>query len=124
MKQVTITVEGHCYRNGEEAAVGKYSAIIEYKGHQKTLDGIESGSTSNAIVLRGTVDAIKALTQPCEIEVRTNSGYVVQTAESMHAYAKNGFCNKAGGQIANLSLWKELIAAGKNGKHHIKFVKA
>lgn len=123
MKKITLFVSGSCTRNGSEEAVGKYTATLDYNGHQKTIDGFESHSSNNAIVLRGTIEGVKSLKEPCEIEVKTNSGYVCSTASNIRAYAKNGFKNKAGADIANLPLWKELIDVGKKGQHHLVFVK-
>ena len=129
MKQVNLYADGSCTNQGQETSVGGWNAILQYNDHDKMINGYESHTTGQKMVLRAIIEGIKILREPCEIKILTNSDYVCTTASKMRQYISNGWKNTAGKEIANKELWEELISVGngstlpetKAGKHKIIF---
>jgi ribonuclease HI len=123
MKQVKIYTDGSCRDNGMETAVGGWSALLQFGGHDKLIKGYESHTTNNKMELRAVIEGVKALHEPCEIEVLTDSNYVVNGAADVRRFIRRNWRNRAGREIVNKELWQELIEVGNKGKHHITFTK-
>lgn len=119
---VRLYANSTCIKNGTESSSGGWCAILRYgTSHEKTLKGFESSTTQNKMALRAIIEGVKALSKPCEVTVIVNSRYIVDTSGSMKDFKSRGWKTKAGVQMANLDLWQELIAAGKEGGHHMNF---
>ena len=116
MYQVTIHTDGACSRNGAKNAIGGYGAIIVFGDKEKIIRGFEVGTTNNRMELTAVIKGVLALKKPCQIQVVTDSQYVVTGCKSMKAWLqKKDFPNK--------DLWIQLIEAGNKGGHKIKVVK-
>lgn len=116
MYQVTIHTDGACSRNGAKDAIGGYGAIIVFGDHEKIVRGCEIGTTNNRMELTAVIQGVLALKKPCEIQVVTDSQYVVSGCKSMKAWLKKK-------DFPNKDLWIQLIKAGNDGGHRIKVVK-
>lgn len=113
MFDIMIHTDGACSGN---PGIGGYGAIIVCKGHEKIVAGYKEYATNNAMELQAVVEALKALTKPCQITVSTDSQYLCSCVKHNKAWltAENR---------PNRDLWVELIEVGLKGKHKIKFVK-
>ena len=119
MYQVTIYTDGACSRNGAKNAInaiGGYGAIIICNGHEKIVRGNAVATTNNRMELTAVIEAVKVLKKPCQIQVITDSQYVIQGAKSMRAWLQKK-------DLINKDLWIQLIEAGNKGSHKIKFTK-
>lgn len=113
---IVIYTDGACSRNGSKNAIGGYGAIIKFGEHEHIVRGYAIGTTNNRMELTAVVEAIKALKKPCDVQVITDSQYVIQGGKSMRAWLqKKDFPNK--------DLWIQLIEAGNKGSHKIRFLK-
>ena len=108
MKQVTIYTDGACSGN---PGPGGWGAILVYQGKEKELSGGEKSSTNNRMELTGAIMALKALKEPCAVELYTDSQYLSNAISLgwMESWKKRGWKRKDG-EVKNPELWKELDA--------------
>ena len=78
MKQVTIYTDGACSGN---PGPGGWGAILQYGEHRKELSGGERNTTNNRMELTGVIRALQALTEPCVVELYSDSKYVIDALE-------------------------------------------
>ena len=76
MKKVTIYTDGACSGN---PGPGGWGAILSYNGHTKELSGGDPATTNNRMELMGAISALEALTEPCEVELYSDSKYLVDS---------------------------------------------
>lgn len=98
---VTIHTDGACKGN---PGIGSWAAILEYGKHKKELSGVEANTTNNRMELQGAIQALKALTKPCIVELYTDSSYV---QKGMSEWI-NGWKTKNWKNVKNVDLWLEL----------------
>ena len=75
---VTIYTDGACSGN---PGPGGYGAILMYGAHKKELSGGNPNTTNNRMELMGVITALKALNRPCQVDLYTDSQYVVNAIE-------------------------------------------
>ena len=73
MKKIEIFTDGACSGN---PGPGGWGAILRYEGHEKELSGYEAETTNNRMELKAVIEAVKAVNQPCEITITSDSAYV------------------------------------------------
>ena len=73
MKKIEIFTDGACSGN---PGPGGFGAILRYNEHIKEISGGEAETTNNRMELRGVIEALKALKEPCEVTVTSDSKYV------------------------------------------------
>lgn len=115
MFQVTIYTDGACSRNGAKNAIGGYGTIIVCGEHEKIIRGHAIGTTNNRMELTAVIAGVLALKKPCQIQVMTDSQYVVSGAKSMRTWLQKK-------DLPNKDLWLQLIEAGNKGGHKMKFI--
>lgn len=115
MYQVTIYTDGACSKNGAKNAIGGYGAILKFGEHEKVVRGNAIGTTNNRMELSAVIAAILALKKPCQVQVITDSQYVINGAKSMKAWLQKK-------DLPNKDLWLQLIEAGNKGGHRIRFL--
>ena len=115
-KKVEIFTDGSCLGN---PGAGGWCAILRYKNSEKILKGGEQDTTNNRMELLAVINSLKALKEPCEIELYSDSTYVLKGLnEWLHNWIKKNFKN-----VKNVDLWKEYIKVSKLHKIHINWVK-
>ncbi|TQR32384.1 ribonuclease HI [Campylobacter sp. MIT 99-7217] len=111
MKKIEIYTDGSCLKN---PGFGGWAYILRYKNNEKEGFGAQADTTNNQMELRAIIEALKALKEPCEISLFTDSNLMVQSInEWLEGWIKKDFKGKK-----NVSLWKEYLEAAKT--HHIK----
>ena len=82
MKKVEIYTDGACSGN---PGPGGWGAILRYRGAQqvfeKELSGGEAETTNNRMELTAFLTAVSQLKEPCEIELYSDSQYVINALE-------------------------------------------
>ena len=73
MKEVTIHTDGGCEGN---PGPGGWAAVLEHGVHKKELAGGEPATTNNRMELQAAISALRALTEPCQVTLFTDSVYV------------------------------------------------
>ena len=120
ISDVVIYTDGACSGN---PGPGGWAAILMAGGAKKELSGGEANTTNNRMELMGVISGLKALTRPCNVEVHSDSAYVVNAFSQnwIGKWASNGWKNSAKADVANADLWKELLELTKI--HNVTFVK-
>lgn len=117
MKTVNIYTDGACSGN---PVPGGWGVVLEYKGRKKELCGKSASTTNNRMELTGVIEALRALNEPCSVNLYTDSKYVVDSINLwMPKWLKNGWTTAGRKPVANKDLW--LIISGLLKVHEVKF---
>ncbi|NCB29640.1 MAG: ribonuclease HI [Clostridia bacterium] len=74
MKKVTIYTDGACSGN---PGPGGWGAILQYGAHEKELSGGDPSTTNNKMELTAVIEALRLLREPCEVDLYSDSKYVI-----------------------------------------------
>ena len=106
MKTVNIYTDGACRGNPGD---GGWGALIEYENVSKEYFGGEKNTTNNKMELRAAIEALKALKEPCIVNLTTDSKYVMQGITLwIENWKKNNWKNSAKKDVKNKDLWVQL----------------
>ena len=119
MKHVDIYTDGACRGN---PGPGGWGAILVFGVHEKELSGGEEHTTNNRMELRGAIAALKALKEPCEVTLTTDSRYVAEAVNNGWAvgWRERGWRRADKSPALNTDLWEELL--GLLETHKVTFV--
>ena len=122
MKIVTIYTDGACSGN---PGPGGWGAILEYAGHEKELSGGEKQTTNNRMELMGVISALKELKEPCEVELYSDSKYVMDALSLGWAkgWRARGWKRADKKPALNPDLWAELLDLCETHTVHCHWVK-
>ncbi|WP_200763133.1 ribonuclease HI [Nitrosophilus alvini] len=113
MKKIYLYSDGSSLGN---PGPGGFCTIIRYKKHEKIIKGAEPHTTNNRMELRAVIEGLKALKEPCEVVIYSDSNYVVKAInEWLPGWIKKDFKN-----VKNVDLWKEYLEISK--PHKIKAI--
>lgn len=103
---VTIHTDGACRGN---PGPGGWGALLEYGDNQRLLYGGELNTTNNRMELTAVIKALQALKFNCQIELYTDSKYVLQgITDWMANWKKRNWRTADKKPVKNVDLWKEL----------------
>ncbi|MGB2078435.1 MAG: ribonuclease HI [Vibrio sp.] len=107
-KQVEIFTDGSCLGN---PGPGGYGIVLRYKGHEKYLSQGYQLTTNNRMEMMAAIVALQSLTEPCLVELTTDSQYVRQgITQWIHNWKKRNWQTSAKKPVKNADLWKLLDA--------------
>lgn len=108
MSEIEIFTDGACLGN---PGAGGWGAILRYKEVEKELSGAEEQTTNNRMEMKAVIEALKALTRPCNITLYTDSKYVMNgVTEWLQGWKQNRWRTSAKKEVKNIDLWQELDA--------------
>lgn len=88
---------------------GGWGVILSYASRQKTLSGFEPETTNNRMELTAAIEGLRALTRPCEVDLNTDSKYVLQGInEWIENWKANGWKTATRKPVKNADLWNLL----------------
>jgi len=102
---VTIYTDGSCQGN---PGPGGWAAILRFGRHERELSGGEGETTNNRMELRAALEAVRALTEPCEVTLYTDSEYLKRGITEWLPNWKRRNWRRKGGKLANVDLWMKL----------------
>ncbi len=119
--KVTIYTDGSA--RGNPDGPGGYGVVIIYidpKGgrHVKEIsEGFEK-TTNNRMELMGVIAGLEALNRPCEIDLYSDSQYVIKafTDHWIDNWIKKNWKKSDGKPVLNIDLWQRLLTAAKPHK--------
>lgn len=124
MKKVTIYTDGAA--RGNPNGPGGYGAVLEYVDangnlHTKEISAGYQKTTNNRMELTGLIRALECLNGPCEIDLYSDSKYVVDAFNQrwVESWLKKGWKKSDNKPVKNIDLWKKLLAVKK--PHRITF---
>lgn len=118
MKRVTIFTDGSCLGN---PGPGGWAAILRFGRHEKELTGGEPVTTNNRMEMMAAVQALSALKEPCEVELWSDSQYLINAFEKkwVDTWLRNGWRTAAKEPVKNVDIWEQLIELTR--KHKVRF---
>ena len=122
MKKIEIFTDGACSGNPGK---GGWGAILRFGEHQKELSGGEKNTTNNRMELTAVIEALKALKEPCEVVITTDSKYVSDAVTLGWAenWRKNGWKKADKKPALNVDLWEQLLELLSQHKVTFNWVK-
>lgn len=106
MKKIEIFTDGACRGN---PGPGGWGAILRYNGREKELFGGETETTNNRMELTAAIEALRALKEPCEVILTTDSQYVRKgISEWLAQWKQRGWRTAAKQPVKNADLWRAL----------------
>ena len=106
---------------------GGYGAVLLYVDpagveHRKELSCGYRSTTNNRMELLAVIVALEALLRPCQVEVHSDSQYVVNAFNQhwVQGWLKKGWKNSQKQPVKNVDLWKRLLAAKE--PHQVSWV--
>jgi ribonuclease HI len=122
MKHVTIYTDGACSGN---PGPGGWGAILEYQGQEKELSGGAQETTNNRMELMGVISALEALKEPCEVDLYSDSQYIIHAVEKGWAvrWQANGWMRNKKERALNSDLWERLLSLLQGHKVTFHWVK-
>ena len=120
MKLVEIYTDGACSGN---PGPGGWGVILRYLDVQKELSGYEPETTNNRMEMTAAIMAMRALKEPCQIELYTDSSYLCNAFNKkwIESWLRKGWKTAAGKAVENQDLWQALIQL--TDVHHVTFHK-
>ena len=104
--RVVIHTDGACRGN---PGPGGWGVVLRYNGNLKKLKGYEPETTNNRMELKAVIEGLRALTRSCDIELHTDSKYVMHgITEWLNNWKRNGWRTAARKPVKNIDLWQQL----------------
>ena len=114
MKHVDIFTDGACSGN---PGPGGWGAVLRYGETEKDLCGGEAETTNNRMELLAAITALTSLKTQCEVDLYTDSKYVMDgIGKWIHGWKKNGWKTADKKPVKNGELWQALDAANQSHK--------
>lgn len=109
MKTVEIFSDGACRGN---PGPGGWGALLRFGDVEKPLFGGEQHTTNNRMELTAALEALNALTEPCKVDLTTDSQYVRKgITEWIEGWKARGWKTAAKKPVKNQDLWEALDTA-------------
>ena len=120
MANIKIYTDGACSGN---PGPGGYGAILIYNGIEKEVSGGEKNTTNNKMEMMAVIKGLEMLKEPCEVEVYSDSAYVVNSIEKgwIYSWKKNGWRKADKKEVKNIDLWEKLLKLMET--HKVTFLK-
>jgi len=112
---------------GNPDGPGGYGTILEYvdsqgKLHTKEIsEGFEK-TTNNRMELMAVIAGLEALNRPCDVNLYSDSKYVVDAFNQnwIDSWIKKGWKRGKNEPVKNIELWQRLLKAKE--PHHVTFI--
>ena len=120
MEKVIIYTDGACSGN---PGPGGWGSILMYKENKKEISGGNPNTTNNIMEITAVIEALKLLKHECEVQVYSDSAYVVNAFNQgwIYNWKKNNWKTASKEPVKNKELWEELYGFTK--MHKIEFIK-
>lgn len=117
MKDITLITDGACLGN---PGPGGWACILRYNSHTRELYGSERRSTNNRMELTAVIQGLRALKEPCRVQVVTDSQYVKDgITQWIHGWKRRGWLTATRTPVKNQELW---IALDEQvGRHQVRW---
>lgn len=124
LQHVTVYTDGSSRGN---PGPGGYGAVLLYtdpagQEHRKELSCGYAKTTNNRMELLAVIVALEALLRPCDVEVHSDSQYVVNAFKQhwVDGWLRKGWKTASKQPVKNVDLWKRLLAAKE--QHRVSWV--
>lgn len=105
-KKIEIFTDGSCLGN---PGPGGWAALLSFQGKRRMIQGNTAETTNNRMELTAVIEALKVLKESCEIELYTDSKYVMDGAQVwMINWKKKNWMRNKKEPVKNVDLWQAL----------------
>lgn len=123
--KVSIYTDGSA--RGNPDGPGGYGTILSFidgKGveHRRELSCGFKKTTNNRMELMAVIAGLEALTKPCQVDLYSDSQYVIKAFNEhwIDGWIKKGWKRGKNEPVKNVDLWKRLLEAKKI--HEVNFI--
>ena len=113
MTKVQIYTDGSARGNPGN---GGYGAVLEYRAsngklYTKEISGGYRRTTNNRMELMAVIAAMEELNRPCEIELYSDSQYIINAFNKgwIYSWQRKGWVRGKNDPVKNIDLWKRLL---------------
>ncbi len=103
---------------------GGWGVLLRYGDKEKTLHGGEPMTTNNRMELMAVIEGLQALNKTCQIDLTTDSKYVLSgITEWLPNWKRRGWKTASKKPVLNMDLWQrldELVAGHEIEWHWVK----
>lgn len=114
--KVTIYTDGAA--RGNPNGPGGYGAVIQYQApdgklHEREYSQGYIKTTNNRMELLAAIVALEALIRPCQVELYSDSSYLINAFNQhwIDGWKKKGWKRGKNEDVKNKELWQRLLAA-------------
>ena len=118
MKGVEAFTDGACRGN---PGPGGWGVLLVFNGRRRELKGGEGHTTNNRMELTAAIEALRALSEPCQVDLYTDSVYVRDgITKWLPAWRRRGWRTASRTPVKNKDLWLSLdeISNGHQVRWH------
>ena len=118
-KHVDIYTDGACRGN---PGPGGWGTILVYNGIEKEMCGGEKETTNNRMELTAVIEGLRALREPCDVTLYSDSKYVIDALKLgwVYSWKQKNWRKSDGMKELNDDLWKVLVEEYE--KHSVTLV--
>lgn len=116
MQEVKLFSDGSARSNPD--GPGGYGTVLQFRDargelHEKELSQGYRRTTNNRMELLGCIAGFEALNHPCEVQVYSDSRYLVDAFNQhwIENWIRNDWKRGKSGAVKNIDLWKRLLRA-------------
>lgn len=120
MDKVLIYTDGACSGNPGK---GGWASILIHKEHKKEISGYNKNTTNNEMELTAVLEGLKMLKKECNVEIYSDSAYVVNAFEKgwIYNWIKNNWRTSTKELVKNKEIWQQIYEL--INKNKVKFIK-
>lgn len=120
LKEVIVYTDGACSGN---PGPGGWAAVLKYGPTEREVFGRADHTTNNRMELTAAIEALRALKEPCRVQLHTDSTYLQRafTDGWVRNWQRNGWRTVSKKPVENQDLWQELVELTR--KHKVEWVK-
>ena len=118
-KKVDIFTDGACSGN---PGPGGFGVILKHNNVIKELSCGYKNTTNNRMELMAAIVGLEALNRPCNVELYSDSKYLVDAFNQhwIDSWLKKGWKRGKNEPVKNVDLWKRLLKAKES--HKVTFI--
>lgn len=122
MRKVVIHTDGACKGN---PGPGAYGAVLVCGKHRKEISAAYHLTTNNRMELRAAIAALGLLSEPCEVELHSDSKYLIDAIQQnwINGWKRRGWRTAGNQAVKNRDLWQRLMEAMSPHRIHWHWVK-
>lgn len=118
MKKVQLITDGSCIGNPGR---GGWACILRHGTQHKEIFGSAFHTTNNRMELTAALEGLRALTEPCDVEIVTDSEYVKNgMTKWIDNWRKRDWMTAEKKPVINRDLWEALDEAA--ARHTVKWL--
>jgi ribonuclease HI len=121
VKRVALFTDGACRGN---PGPGGWGALLRFGERERELWGGAATTTNNRMELQAAIEGLRALREPCDVTLTTDSTYVMKgITEWLPGWKARNWRTSARRPVKNAELWRELDAEAARHRIHWQWVR-